>query len=258
MPAGAQTGSAESSTYDAIGVGYADKRHPDPRIASRIVEALGAAKNVLNVGAGTGSYEPLDRIVVAVDPSMEMMGQRSPDVGPPVRAVAERLPFRNDAFDAVMAMLTVHHWVDRRTGYAELCRVAPLRVVLTYEPEVHNRQWIVEDYVPEIAQLDHRRPGFSAAEVADGIGATEVVTVPVPWDCTDGFVMAYWRRPEAFLDPRVRQATSGFSLIDQAAVKRGLCRLEADLASGAWAARYGHLRDLDELDTGLRLVVGRA
>jgi SAM-dependent methyltransferase len=257
MADGAQTGSAASPTYDAIGVGYADKRHPDPRIASRIVEALGAAQRVLNVGAGAGSYEPVDRTVVAVDPSTAMMGQRSPEVGPPVRAVAERLPFRDDAFDAVMAMLTVHHWADRRAGYAELCRVAPLRVVFTYEPEVHNRQWIVEDYVPEIAQLDHRRPGFSAAEVAHGIGATDMVTVPIPWDCTDGFIMAYWRRPEAFLDARVRRATSGFSLIDQRAVERGLRRLEADLASGAWAERYGYLKDLDELDTGLRLVVGR-
>jgi hypothetical protein len=241
--------------YDVIGVGYATQRRPDPRIHSMIIEALGDARLVLNVGAGTGSYEPVDRTVVAIEPSAAMLGQRSRDVRPAVRAMAETLPFRRGAFDAVMAVFTVHHWEDRQAGYAELCRVAPRRVVLTYEPAIHNQMWIVQDYVPEIGELDRSRAGFSVADVAEGIGASEILTVAVPWDCTDGFLTAYWRRPEAFLDPRIRQSMSGFSLINQAAVARGLRRLRADLASGAWEERYAYLAQIEELDAGIRLVV---
>jgi SAM-dependent methyltransferase len=244
-------------TYDVIGRGYATKRLPDPRIQAAINEALGDAKTVLNVGAGTGSYEPIDRAVVAIDPSVEMLAQRPRNQRRAARAVAENLPFRRNAFGAAMAVLTVHHWGDRQAGYAELRRVARRRVVLTYEPAIHNDLWIVRDYVPEIGELDRSRPGFSVAEVAEGIGASEIVTVPIPWDCTDGFITAYWRRPEAFLDPRVRQSTSGFSLVDQDAVTRGVHRLQADLASGAWEERYGDLAQIDELDTGIRLVVAQ-
>jgi SAM-dependent methyltransferase len=244
-------------TYDVIGRGYATKRRPDPRIQAAINEALGDAKTVLNAGAGTGSYEPIDRAVVAIDPSVEMLAQRPRNQRRAARAVAENLPFRRNAFGAAMAVLTVHHWGDRQAGYAELRRVARRRVVLTYEPAIHNDLWIVRDYVPEIGELDRSRPGFSVAEVAEGIGASEIVTVPIPWDCTDGFITAYWRRPEAFLDPRVRQSTSGFSLVDQDAVTRGVHRLQADLASGAWEERYGDLAQIDELDTGIRLVVAQ-
>jgi SAM-dependent methyltransferase len=242
-------------TYDQIGSGYARLRQPDPRLADRVLTALGDARSVLNVGAGTGSYEPDDRAVIAIDPAATMLTQRPSDAGPAVRGAAEALPFGHDAFDAVMAVLTVHHWSDRQAGYAELRRVAARRAVLTYEPAIHNQLWIVSDYVPEIAMLDERRPGFCVAEVADGIGATDVVTVPVPWDCTDGFIMAYWGRPEAYFDPRVRQSTSGFSVIGQDAVRRGLRRLQADLVSGTWDKRYGDLRRMDELDAGLRLVI---
>ncbi len=210
---------------------------------------------MLNVGAGAGSYEPDDRAVTAIDPAVTMIDQRPNDAGPALLGTAEALPFNHGSFDAVMAVLTVHHWTDRQAGYAELCRVAPHRVVLTYEPAIHNQLWIVSDYVPAIAQLDEGRPGFCVAEVAKGIGATDVVNVPVPRDCTDGFIMAYWGRPEAYLDPQVRRATSGFSVVGQESVRRGLQRLRADLVSGAWDERYGHLRQMDEFDAGLRLVI---
>lgn len=213
---------------------------------------------MLNVGAGTGSYEPSGPAVVAVDPSAPMLSRRPSGAGPAVRAVAESLPFPDRSFDAVMAILTVHHWDDRGAGYAELRRVAPRRVVVTYEPAVHNRLWMVADYVPEVARLDDLRPDFCAAEVARGIGASEVRSVPVPWDCTDGFLMAYWRRPEALLDPAVRRATSGLSLADPAAVTEAMERLRADLGSGRWDRRYGHLRRLETLDVGLRLVIASA
>lgn len=249
------TGPRPSPVYDSIGRGYAARRVADARIRAALVAALGDARRVLDVGAGAGSYEPVDRAVVALDASTTMLGQRRAGAAPAVAGTAEALPFADGAFDAVMAVLTVHHWEDRRAGYAELRRMAGRRVVLTYEPAVHNRLWVVADYVPEIAALDARRPGFCVDEVAAGIGADRVVEVPVPWDCTDGFIMAFWRRPEAYLDPAMRAATSGFSSIDQRAVDAAMARLRADLDSGAWDARYGALRERDELDAGLRLVV---
>ena len=241
--------------YDVIGRGYAARRRADPRIASAVVAALGDARLILDVGAGAGSYEPADRSVVGLDPSPTMLAQRPANAGPAVVGTAERLPFATGAFDAVLAVLTVHHWPDRAAGYAELRRVARRRVVLTYEPAVHDRLWVVSDYVPEIAALDDARPGFCAEEVAEGVGASRIETVPVPWDCTDGFIMAFWRRPEAYLDPAMRAATSGFAALEPAVVDRAMTQLRADIDSGAWEARHGHLREVAELDAGLRLVV---
>lgn len=245
-----------TALYEKIGPSYAAQRVADPRLADVLHDALGDARRVLDVGAGTGSYEPAGTAVVALDASTAMLGERPSGAAPAVAGRAERLPFADGAFDAVMAVLTVHHWEDRVAGYRELRRVAPRRVVLTYEPAVHNRQWVVAHYVPEIAALDERRAGFSVDEVAAGIGArTRVIEVPVPWDCTDGFIMAFWRRPEAFLDPAVRAATSGFTAVDARAVDRGMAQLRADLASGAWEARHGHLRARSEFDAGLRLLI---
>lgn len=246
---------ASRAVYDTIGHGYAARRVADPRIRAAVLDALGDAPRILDVGAGAGSYEPDDRAVVAVDLSAVMVAQRPAGSGPAVVGDATRLPFADRSFDAVMGVLTVHHWADRQAGYDELRRVAPRRVVLTYEPAVHNQLWVVADYVPEIAALDEARPGFCVAEVAAGIGATRVLTVPIPADCTDGFILAFWRRPEAYLDPAMREATSGFPLVDQQIVARAMARLRADLDSGAWDERYGWLRSLDSFDAGLRLVV---
>ena len=184
-----------------------------------------------------------------------MLAQRPAEAALAIQAAAETLPFAPDAFDAAMAVLTIHHWADRQRGYRELCRVAPRRVVLTYDPGFHHEQvWIVRDYVPEVGELDRQR-NFNIEEVARGLGATRVVAVPVPWDCTDGFLGAYWRRPYALFDPHVRSGTSGFSLLDHDTVERGLAQLRADLNSGRWHERNGSLLAADEMDIGLRLVI---
>jgi len=252
---GPRQGPHTPRSYDSIGTNYALRRNADPFIASLILDALGDAKRIVNVGSGSGSYEPSDRFVVGVDPSMTMLAQRPETAGPRLLARAEDLPFEDDSFDASMAVLTVHHWSDRSAGYEELKRVAPKRVVLTYEPDLHGRLWIVADYVPEIARLDEQRPGFCVDEVARGVDATEILPVPVPANCLDGFIMAYWRRPEAFFDPEVRKATSGFSLVGEEAVSRGLAKLRSDLDSGMWHKRHGELLELDHYDAGLRLLV---
>lgn len=241
--------------YDRIGARYTDTRRPDPRLQQCLMDALGDAASVVNVGAGSGSYEPTDRHVIAVEPSAIMLAQRPAESAPVVQGVAEALPFAQDAFDVAMAVLTVHHWADRDRGYRELCRVAPRRMVLTYDPVFHHENvWIVRDYVPEIGELDRQR-NFSIEEVVRGLGATRVVAVPVPWDCTDGFLGAYWRRPRALFDPHVRRGTSGLSLLEHDVVERGLTQLRADLRSGRWNERNGSLLDADELDIGLRLVI---
>lgn len=239
--------------YDRIGVGYSEYRRPDDRIAKQIDGVLGPARSVLNVGAGAGSYEPNGRFVVAVEPSAEMIRQRPGNAAQTIRASADRLPFQDRSFDAALAILTIHHWPNRARGLAEMRRVARDRVViLTWDPE-HPGFWLVQDYLPEILEID--RPNFpSLRDIEAAIGPTEAHTLRVPADCRDGFLGAYWRRPEAYLDARVRAAISAFSKVDSAA---GIARLRCDIEDGTWRSRYGALLSLPELDVGYRLVVAR-
>ena len=217
--------------------------------------ALGDATRVVNIGAGTGSYEPADRFVVAVEPSAVMIAQRQPGAAPAVRAAAEALPFDDGQFDAAMAILTVHHWSDVPAGLAEMRRVARRRVVLTFDAEVHARTWLM-DYIPEITSLPSS-VGPAEAELVEGLGVrTSVEVVPVPHDCDDGMMVAYWRRPQAYLDHATHAGASALSHVDHDVLVRGLSRLEDDLRSGEWDRRYGYLRELDSFDCGLRLIVG--
>ncbi|WP_216213337.1 class I SAM-dependent methyltransferase [Amycolatopsis aidingensis] len=242
-------------TYDRIGVDYAKGRRTDPRWQTVIEDALGGARSVLNIGAGTGSYEPAGRTLLAVDPSAEMLCQRPGEAAPAVRAVAERLPVRDGAADAVLAVLTVHHWTEWRRGLAELRRVAPLRVVLAYDTRLHADYWFVREYVPELAERELARP--SAADIAPVLGARRVVPLPVPWDCTDGVFPAYWRRPAAYLDPGVQRNCSALAQADPEALRRGLRRLRADLADGRWQERHRDLLDRTEFDAGFRLLISQ-
>jgi SAM-dependent methyltransferase len=240
--------------YDAIGQGYHAYRRPDPRLAAAITQALGDADSVVNVGAGTGSYEPTDRRVVAVEPSAAMIGQRRPGSPPVVQASATHLPFRDAAFTAALAVLTVHHWPDRARGLAELARVAGERVVLlTWDP-ASTGFWLVDDYFPELVEID-RRIFPTLADLERVLGPLDLLPLPVPHDCTDGFLGAYWRRPEAYLDPGVRGAMSTFSKMPD--VAPALARLRRDLADGTWLRRHAELLDQTELDLGYRLVVSR-
>ena len=238
--------------YDAIGIGYHDYRRPDPRIATAIIRALGDAETVVNVGAGTGSYEPVDRALVAVEPSLAMIRQRPTDSAPVVQASATHLPFRDAAFAAALAVLTVHHWPDRARGLTELARVARRRlVIVTWDPAASGF-WLVEDYFPEIGEID-RRILPSIEELRGILGDIEVRPLLVPHDCIDGFLGAYWQRPSAYLDAGVRSAISTFSKISD--VESGLARLRSDLEDGAWERRYGHLLRQSEIDLGYRLVI---
>lgn len=239
--------------YDRIGKRYRPYRAPDPRIAAHIEAALGGAETVVNVGAGTGSYESEHRRVVAVEPSATMIAQRPPGAAPAMQAHAEALPFPDGAFDAATAILTVHHWADWRRGLDEVQRVAESVVLLTWDP-AHEGFWLTQDYVPEIRAFDRTIfPPLDA--LLEALGGGEVRSVLIPHDCTDGFGSAYWRRPAAYLDADVRGAISTFARVGD--VQPGVGRLGADLASGRWHESYGHLLDLDVLDVGYRLVIGR-
>jgi SAM-dependent methyltransferase len=242
-----------TALYDRIGTTYARTRRPDPRFEAAVWRALGGAASVVNVGAGAGAYEPPDRRVAAVEPSAVMIAQRPPGAAPALRARAEALPFADDAFDAAMAILTVHHWSDPARGLAECARVARDRVViLTWDPDGPGF-WLTRDYFPEIVDLD-RGSFLSIGAVARALGgAAEVRPLPVPADCADGFLGAFWRRPEAYFAPAVRAGISAFARIPDPAP--ALARLRADLDSGAWAARNADLLARDELDIGYRLVV---
>jgi SAM-dependent methyltransferase len=238
--------------YDAIGIGYEHYRRPDRRIATAILNALGDAATVVNVGAGAGSYEPVDRSVVAVEPSFAMIRQRPAGSAPVVQASATHLPFRDAIFAAALAVLTVHHWPDRVRGLTELARVAQHRlVIVTWDPATSGF-WLVEDYFPAILEIDWQiLPPME--ELRQTLGTIEVRPFPIPYDCTDGFLGAYWRRPHAYLDPGVRSAISTFAKIGD--VESGLTRLRSDLADGTWERRYGHLLRRSELDLGYRLVI---
>jgi SAM-dependent methyltransferase len=244
--------SAPMALYDRIGVGYTSSRQPDPRIAARIERALGDARTVVNVGAGAGSYEPAGRQVTAVEPSAVMIGQRPAGAAPVVQAQAEHLPFPDAAFDAAMAVLTIHHWADVTAGIAELRRVARRVVVLTWDQELADRFWLVAEYLPEALRYDDGR-AVAIGRLRELLAGAAVAPVPVPHDCRDGFLGAFWRRPEAYLDPAVRRAISSLAAIEDRSAA-GLQRLSDDLASGAWRARHADLLELDELDLGYRLV----
>jgi SAM-dependent methyltransferase len=237
--------------YDSIGNEYRRFRRPDPRVGLVLLRALNGLGRVVNVGAGTGSYEPRDRFVVAVEPSMVMIRQRTPDAAPSVQASASDLPFQDESFDASLAILTIHHWQDWRAGLQELARTARGRVVLlTWDPSAEGF-WLVEDYFPEILTIDRRIfPRLDA--IRQELGRIRIETVPIPHDCSDGFLGAYWRRPHLYLNPSVRRAISTFARMSGA--EPGLERLRQDLRSGAWRRRYGHLLSRENLDLGYRLV----
>lgn len=242
-----------AAIYDTIGVNYADLRKPDPRIAAAIHAALGPARTVLNVGAGTGSYEPEDRDVTALEPSAEMNRQRRRPATAVIQGHAEDLPFDDGTFDASMAILTIHHWTDQPRGLAEMRRVTRGPVVLlTFDPA--KRDFWLTDYFPGLVTLDDKEmPKLNAFE--DWLGPVEITSVPVPHDCVDGFLNAYWRRPAAYLDPQIRAAMSPFWKLGD--ITDQLARLERDLENGAWLERYGGLLTLDSYDAGYRLVKTR-
>ena len=237
--------------YDTIGSGYATQRVPDPRVAATLREALAAATTIANVGAGTGSYE-LPHTVVAIEPSMAMLRQRLPHAAPAVQAVAESLPLRDACVAAATAILTVHHWTDRNRGLQELARIARDRVaILTWDPDA-PAFWLTEEYFPAI--VDHDRRIFpSMTDFARALGRVSVRRIPIPHDCIDGFMGAFWRRPRAYLDAATRSGMSSFARLP--GLEEGLGRLRHDLESGQWNQRHGHLANADSLDIGYCLVI---
>jgi SAM-dependent methyltransferase len=242
--------------YDAQGAGYAGQRRTDPRIEAMVHAALGEAKTIVNIGAGAGSYEPAGAWVLAVEPSATMRAQRPKD-RPAIHGFADSLPLDDDSVDAAMAMITVHQWPDAAKGLAEMRRVArgPV-VVLTFDGEALDRWWL-NDYAPELFAAEARRyPAI--ADIAATIGArTEVTPVPIPLDCTDGFTEAFYGRPERMLDPAVRRAQSAWGFVEPAVIARFEETLGADLSSGRWDERHGHLRTQPSFEGSVRLIVGR-
>jgi SAM-dependent methyltransferase len=250
---------ADAATYDELGRGYSTARRTDSRIAAHVEAALGEARTVLNVGAGTGSYEPGSRELTAVEPSAVMIAQRPEGAAPVIQASAEALPFEDDSFDVAMAIISDHHWRDREAGLAEMRRVARDRVLLlNADPAAAGRFWLTRDYLDNLDGLitsRHREEGSWRDELQASLGEVELRPVPVPHDCVDGFYQAFWRRPDAYLEPRVRDGTSVFRMLPEARVDKAIRQLSRDLSDGTWEARYGDLLQQPELDVGLRLVI---
>jgi len=242
-----------SRLYERIGTQYGAIRQPDHRLYARILGALGNTQPVLNVGAGTGNYEPTDQPVVALEPSEVMARQRSPGSAPVVRGVAEGLPFADRSFGAALATFTVHHWSDVRGGLRELRRVSRRQVLLVHDRDLCDYYWITE-YFPEIlAMPSEQHP--SVDQLCRWLDVIRIETLPIPADCTDGFCSAFWARPEALLDPALRAGSSSLSQLDPVTAEANAGHLRADLASGDWDSRYGFLRRLPEFDMGYRLLI---
>ncbi|MFP2989675.1 class I SAM-dependent methyltransferase [Mycobacterium intracellulare] len=240
--------------YDRIGATYCSTRRPDPRIASQVRDALATMGTVVNVGAGTGSYEP-GQTVAAIEPSMVMIAQRPPGSAPCVQALAEALPLRDKCVDAAMALLTVHHWGDLSAGIAELRRVSRHRIVIfTWDQEVIDDFWLLREYLPDAARIN-KALYVPIERLVALLGGAQVHTVPIPHDCTDGFGAAFWRRPEAYLDATVRAGISMLAYADEGALADGLGRLAADLRSRRWQRRHAELLEQQQLDAGYRLLI---
>jgi SAM-dependent methyltransferase len=236
--------------YDTIGLNYAQLRKPDQRIAAMIEGKIGDARTIINVGAGTGSYEPKGRNVVAVEPSKVMIDQRPVDSAPVTQASAEDLPFQDKCFDVSLAILTVHHWTDLSKGLSEMKRVSEKQIIFTWDPS-HAGFWLTQFYFPEILEID--KTCFPSFNYLEGIlGPLEIETVAIPKDCTDGFGSAYWSRPEAYLSEEVRRSISTFNKLKD--VHKGLKKLEDDLKTGRWDQQFGHLREMESLDLGLNIL----
>ena len=244
----------DETVYGQIGRTYAATRREDPRVAAHIWSAIGDATTVVNVGAGTGNYEPRHATVVAVEPSPAMVAQRHDRSSLVVRANAEALPLRDEGFDVALAVLTIHHWPDVRRGLAELRRVAQRQVVFFCESLVTHAFWAI-DYFPEATALSSERDVPGEEVLRQALDVKEIRPVMVPPDCIDGFGAAYWCRPEAYTDPVVQAGMSWLALLPDDARQRGTQRLADDLASGEWERRHGHLRQLDEFDGGYRIAI---
>ena len=243
-----------SPAYDRIGIGYTGFRRPDPRIEVRIWAALGDARSVVNVGAGSGSYEPHDREVIAVEPSPVMIAQRPPGAASVLEGAAEALPLEDESVDAAMGIFTIHHWDDLGAGLAEMRRVARKRIVLvTIDAEKNAEIWTLAEYFPAAMRAEEEKMPLMR-ELEALLPGAEVEAVPMPSRCKDEFTSALWDRPEMFLDPAVLRASSLWHTLPTEEIEAGQARLRTDLESGAWDERHGHLRTLPELDIGLRIV----
>jgi SAM-dependent methyltransferase len=245
--------------YDEIGGTYSGTRGEDPRIAAAIRSALGEATSVVNVGAGTGDYEPADMAVSAIEPSQRMIDQRGPGRARALLGTAEQLPLADKVADAALSVLSDHHWSDRQAGLLELRRVARKRVVIVNaDPALADLFWLTRDYLTgfhDLIPAGFEAPGAWQASLEAALGSVAVYPLPVPHDCRDGFYQAYWRRPEAYLSAKVRANVSVFHRLGDAVVESAMEKLRADLASGAWAQRNAGLLERDELDVGLRIAV---
>ncbi|WP_026947104.1 class I SAM-dependent methyltransferase [Algoriphagus marincola] len=240
------------SDYNRIGINYSDYRKPDKRIAEMIEKEIGNSISAVNIGAGTGLYEPKFLDLIAVEPSEIMINQRSSEAAPVIKASAEKLPFNDLQFDISLALLTVHHWRDLKLGLSEMKRVSNRQLIFTLDPEFPGF-WMNQRYFPEIKQIDSRIfPGFH--EIEEALGPMERVSVPIPSDCSDGFGSAYWARPEAYLSEDVRLVMSSFNKISKKKLKQGIDLLSKEIADGTWDRMFGHLRNMKKLDLGFYIL----
>jgi len=243
-----------TALYNRIGINYSASRGTDPRIADRLYAELKGASRIVNIGAGSGSYEPDGVELVAVEPSAQMIAQRVVGAYPAELAAAESLPFPDGSFSHAMTVLSMHHWSDRAKAFNEINRVATDKfVAISWDPTA-SPFWLTRDYFPEFHAEDlNKFPPL--AEFHAHFDDVAISVLPIPDDCQDGFLAAFWKRPAAYLNPEVRQGISSFS--KSTTLDAGLEKLAADLESGVWEERNASILESDEFDAGYRLITAR-
>jgi SAM-dependent methyltransferase len=243
-----------ATLYDAIGINYSVTRCTDPKIAKQLYAEFQGATRIVNIGAGTGSYEPDNVELVAVEPSSEMISQRKPGSHRVEKASAEKLPFDDGSFSHAITVNSMHHWKDRALAFSEINRVATERfVAITWDPS-SEPFWLTRDYFPEIYEMDKRI--FPDMKEFDGyFDQVKVRPLQIPSDCQDGLLAAFWKRPEAYLSSKVRQSISPFAKIEN--LSEGLRKLEDDLATGAWAKNNHAILSQSSLDVGYKIISAR-
>jgi ubiquinone/menaquinone biosynthesis C-methylase UbiE len=258
-----------ADVYDAIGRGYAGARRADPTIVSKLHESLSTAagRRLLDVAAGTGNYSgafsDLGWNVTALEPSAVMRAQRQADTSITwVGGIAERLPFRADAFDGVSCVSALHHLKERGQALSEMARVAgagPI-VLFTRDPRIAEPCWM-EHYFPEVWAESHATyPAISdlATLARQSTGKkVEIEQFPLPATLADRFAAAGWNRPELYLEHRVRASMSPFARTTADVVNAGVEKLRHDLASGLWDERYGALRKAASYQAGYYILTAR-
>ncbi|MEH2283801.1 MAG: methyltransferase domain-containing protein [Nostoc sp.] len=253
------------SIYNSIGQQYSKTRVPDIRIVNKLIDLLNLPKGsiIADIGAGTGGYsiELANQgfLVNAIEPSVVMQKQAVEHSQVKwFSGYAEDLPLSDKSVDAVVSILTIHHFSHLEKAFQEMHRIIRdgAIILLTFDIRLAQKIWLY-DYFPFLWEDALRfLPLNKQVNLIQSNTKRRVEAIPLllPYDLSDLFAAAGWRRPELYLQPEVRAGISSFALANQDLVEQGVKLLTADLSSGEWSKKYSDIHNLTEIDIGYRFI----